>query len=420
MANYFSSAPLDFGAREIAQGYAGLANSIGSIGDHIAAMNRQKQQQAIEEQMRQSKLQEQLQMEASSYGVQPAVDPKTGKMDPYATAALVKKAKDTDEAIKRQAQMMSDLNTRNDFETANDLAARGLKAPGPITGDTPAITEQQAAAADPRKRIFDYDQQAAAKKYENERRMSAESELAKQRAAGDAKEIDAFRSAFGREPTGPEIDPNSGRLSASALGAIQEARVNSIKGFMSDPAKPGGLIPVPGGPADIKMKSDQEKAAALKASEQAKEQALADSRSNVLSNIDAALPQVGFTTAGVLGGRTTGFNQSAQDLHANLDAIKSGLGVDTLNQMRASSANGSTGIGRIMQVEFDAFSKAARNLDQKQSPEQLRQNLTALKEHLQKWTEAHNAAVGGGDTSVSQVAPIPSAPIQIKSIKRIN
>lgn len=414
MANFFSSAPLNYGADIIARTYQNATNNItGAIGQassQYADQQRLKQQAAIEEQRRQMELERQLKSGLSEYNVAPVVD-QSGKFDPYGSAAALKKAKDMDDRVRA----MTSMRDRGDFQTQSDATDLGIKQPDQSSGAVGSFdmsgggTGQMPGAPgeDLGRQVFLEKQRVQNAEYDKQRKTSADAELVRQRSANDAKELDAFRSAFAREPAGAELDP-SGRLSAGALGALQAARVNSIKGFASDPSKPGALIPIPGGPADIKAKADEEKARALKDAVTAKEQSLANSRSNVLSNIDAALPQVGATTAGVIGGRLSGFYQPAQDLHANLDAIKSGLGVDTLNEMRASSANGGTGIGRIMQVEFDAFSKAARNLDQHQSPEQLRANLEAIKTHLTNWQAAHEAVTGG-----QTAAPVkqPGAPL---------
>lgn len=225
MANYFSSAPVDFGAREIAQGYAGIANSIGQIGGYLAKQNEQKQQLAIEDQRRKSELQRQLQLEAATYGVKPAVDPKSGDFDPYATAALVKQAKDRDEAIQRQARMTSDMATQSNFQLRQKDAELGTNlfktASGIPTLLARDVTPQQ--AMDPRRAIYKAEQDAKEAEYAQQRKIAGDANTAATIAARKAAQRDAFGQALGRYPGADEINAN-GELSPAALKAMNDAK----------------------------------------------------------------------------------------------------------------------------------------------------------------------------------------------------
>lgn len=116
MPQFFSDAPVDFGARYIAQGYAGLADGLNGVAGQINGITQRanekdmlKLRAATEEQMRQSELERQLTQEAGQYGITPVMD-QSGKLNSPATAALVLKAKDMHDRINRQAQMSDAYN----------------------------------------------------------------------------------------------------------------------------------------------------------------------------------------------------------------------------------------------------------------------------------------------------------------------
>jgi hypothetical protein len=81
-----------------------------------------------------------------------------------------------------------------------------------------------------------------------------------------------------------------------------------------------------------------------------------------------------------------------------------------LKQMRASSSSGSTGIGRIMQVEFEAFGKALRNVDNAQSPPQLKRNLLELRYHLDRFGQAEKGMDPDTGKPQAQAASAPALP----------
>lgn len=421
----------------------------------------QQHLQAIQQQAQQDQYHQSLVNEADQYGLDPAKND-DGSMNYIATAVKVQKAKEL------RGRVMAHLGRTdtNADATAAEAAKYGLPAgdttpqddaapragpapvPAPVSlpGQNPqgaAVAPQPAAPVDddfdptmpqavpaapaalaPPMPLAQQVAQAATaaslakSKADDQARTDI---LAKERTTTrNEKDIDTFRGEFGRDPTRAELNPD-GSLNATGLGALTDARNNRIKGFMPDGKN--GLTPIPGGPAALKVQADQDKMTASKDAMAAKQQMLTDTHAALLDNIGTALGQVGRTTAGNVAGSDLVrhiplIGQGAQDLHSNLDAIKAGLGVDTLNSMRASSTSGNTGIGRIMQVEFDAFSKAARNLDQTQSPDQLQRNLESLQYHLQRWKQAKAKSDATAAPAASGFATpaAPAAPAAGKSI----
>lgn len=115
--------------------------------------------------------------------------------------------------------------------------------------------------------------------------------------------------------------------------------------------------------------------------QQQKEQQFLDTRGNLLDNINKAVPLID-SGAGLKSVMANIPTSDAYALKGYIDSIKAGLGVDMLKQLRASSPGGSTGIGRIMQTEFQAFSDSLANLKQGLKPADLAQNINDLKTHL--------------------------------------
>lgn len=120
---------------------------------------------------------------------------------------------------------------------------------------------------------------------------------------------------------------------------------------------------------------------------------LAEQRaSRVTQAIDAAVPNVGYWTAGLGGASLDKIPGSpARDLRAQIDTIKANIGFDELNQMRQSSPTGGA-LGNVSEREIAYLQSVLSNLEQSQSPEQLRQNLLKTKEEIaQSWERVRQA-----------------------------
>lgn len=427
MANYFSSAPVDYGAREIAQGYSGLANSIGQIGNYFAEQNQLKQRQAIEEQKRQTELQRQLQMEAAQYGVKPAVDPQSGQFDPYATAALVKQAKDRDENIRRQAQMVSELKTRSDFQAQDDAARLGL---GPFTSEQ----------TDPRRAVYLAEQKAKQDDYTKQRQIAADANSAGVMANRKAAQQDAFMQAMGRYPGQNEID-EQGNLSPQALKAMVDAKQAAMLTPTQKNARASVETGVQGGFIDP---TDKDQAMAMfeanggrapqmpSAQRDAVEGHLR--RINGLKPLQDQVAALGPDAAGTFGpldfraktamGSILGQDNPARAIEQSYKKVSSG---------EAFAQGGK----QLTQTELDAIIKQVGKPTDGDFPARLSQyegsvrrdaqiTLDQLKDSPYRFTAEGRAAIQKlenalGDGGTAPAAPAkPAGSIQIKSIKRVS
>jgi hypothetical protein len=119
----------------------------------------------------------------------------------------------------------------------------------------------------------------------------------------------------------------------------------------------------------------------------------AQQRTDRLSRaIDEALPRVNYWTAGMAGATMDKVaGTSARDLRASLDTIRANIGFDELNSMRQSSPTGGA-LGNVTERELAFLQSVLSNLENSQSPDQLRKNLTLAKEEIRKsWDRVRQA-----------------------------
>lgn len=153
----------------------------------------------------------------------------------------------------------------------------------------------------------------------------------------------------------------------------------------------GSLEAIPGGPADIK-------AGAEGAKREASRKAAVAQADRVISKVDQALGNVGYTTAGIGAGFRNIPGTPARNLEADLDTIKANLGFAELQAMRDASPTGGA-LGAIAVQELTALQATVASLEQRQSPEQLRARLGEIKKHYENWknvTQQAQAADAGG------------------------
>lgn len=97
-------------------------------------------------------------------------------------------------------------------------------------------------------------------------------------------------------------------------------------------------------------------------------------------NIDDAISKVSGTTAGFAGSKLANVaGTPAADLAATLKTIRANLGFDELQKMRNNSPTGGA-LGSVSENENALLQSAVTNLENTQSPEQLKQKLQELKQ----------------------------------------
>lgn len=113
--------------------------------------------------------------------------------------------------------------------------------------------------------------------------------------------------------------------------------------------------------------------------------ARANEISDIKSSVNDLLSEVGITTTGPLGAVLRfAPGSDARDFFAQKERIVSFLSLDKINELKAQSATGATGLGAVNEREFDALSNSVTNLDQAQSPSQFSQALRDLLARLSR------------------------------------
>ena len=99
----------------------------------------------------------------------------------------------------------------------------------------------------------------------------------------------------------------------------------------------------------------------------------------------------------------------AKDFEAKLDTLKANIGFDRLQKMRDESPTGGA-LGQVSEMELRQLNAALGSLDQKQSPQQLQENLKRIRDHYIRAVSALEAeyAAAGIDIS-SKIQPMGSA-----------
>ena len=187
-----------------------------------------------------------------------------------------------------------------------------------------------------------------------------------------------------------------------AMGAKEREMV-----FERDNPKPASIFMSPYQTASIDLKTQEvemkrrEAEAKRREADAASQQAQKDQAEKartISQKIDDALNMVGATTAGFGGslmGKVPG--SGATDLQGVLDTIKANLGFDQLMTLKSGSKNGSSGLGALSENEMRLLTSLVESLDRSQSPQQLAQNLTNLKNKYSEFQNAlgYNGTCGG-------------------------
>ena len=141
----------------------------------------------------------------------------------------------------------------------------------------------------------------------------------------------------------------------------------------------------------------QEAAAAAKA-KKAATGAVSPYNAVVLQTIDDIIPVLDADINGWLnqnlgmGGWTTGTlgelmkgigGTGARDLNAKLETLRSNIGFDRLQKMRMDSPTGGA-LGSVSERELSQLNSALGNLEQSQSPEQLKENLIRIRDQYER------------------------------------
>src|SRR5690606_27812262 len=102
---------------------------------------------------------------------------------------------------------------------------------------------------------------------------------------------------------------------------------------------------------------------------------------NVTNSIADAMRRAGPTTSDSRGSMMASApGTAANDLRVTANTIKANLAFDALQAMREASSTGGA-LGAVSERELALLESAVASIDQSQTPEQLRNALTKVKEH---------------------------------------
>lgn len=150
----------------------------------------------------------------------------------------------------------------------------------------------------------------------------------------------------------------------------------SPAGYSTNPD--GTLKAIPGGPAYEKQQQAAESKAALLESARAKSNIIFNKVDEALS-IDDGSSGLEVKAASFIPGT------KSYDLNKAIDTIKANVGFAQLQEMRAASKSGASGLGQLAVKELEALQAVLGSLDVGQSPEKRQKNLNAVKTHYQNW-----------------------------------
>lgn len=109
---------------------------------------------------------------------------------------------------------------------------------------------------------------------------------------------------------------------------------------------------------------------------------------NMMNTIQELEGRVSGTTAGIGGAIMSKLpiNSDAYDLNADIETVKANFGFDRLQAMRDMSPTGGA-LGQVAVQELAALQASVSNLDPRQSPDQLKKNLSKAKGHYKNWLD---------------------------------
>lgn len=167
--------------------------------------------------------------------------------------------------------------------------------------------------------------------------------------------------------------------------------------------KPDGSIDVialPKGTADLEKEQMALDAQVLKAKD-------------IIGLARTARNDVSGFSAGTIGGNLSGIKGApAYNLERNIDTIKANLGFQELQAMRQASPTGGA-LGAIAVQELNALQSTVASLDTGQSPEQLRQNLSKIERHYQRWIDAVSGKRAADAKRPAPPASLKAAPAPV-------
>lgn len=208
-------------------------------------------------------------------------------------------------------------------------------------------------------------------------------------------------------PEGAAFAPKTTNVDLGNMISVQDQFGNELyrmpksgsvpTGFEANP-QGGGIAPMQGSPQAAEMEASRAKAATSMSRLEQKQQIATQA-------IDKAISQSNFWTTGLAGSMGAAVPGTPQyDLARTLDTIKANIGFEELQAMRDASPTGGA-LGQVTERELAFLQSTIVNIEQAQSEQQLRENLSKLREYLGMSAEQRRAAFaqqyGGGQQQPS-------------------
>jgi hypothetical protein len=205
-------------------------------------------------------------------------------------------------------------------------------------------------------------------------------------ALGRLRYIDTGEIVPGYEdakPNKPLVTVNTGDMGAGGRPIVDKPP----KGYQRIYDEEAGTyrdMPIPGS-------QDERDAAGLNLKATQRLAAEGEQFGTMIGNIDSAIEMVDGTSAG-FGAMTSGIPTSpARNLRAKLETVQALIGFDKLNEMRQTSPTGGA-LGNVTERELQFLQSVRGSLDTGQSPEQLKQTLSEIKDSLSRLQEVREIA----------------------------
>lgn len=134
-----------------------------------------------------------------------------------------------------------------------------------------------------------------------------------------------------------------------------------------------------------------------------------------------SIDEGGRLVAGTIGSRLAGKYEPATNLQSQIDAIRSRIGLGKIQELKAQSATGATGLGSVAVRELDRLEASLGSLDQAQSPDELKKRLLSIKDSLNRYNDSvrqsYKATYGQEYRPPQSTAPAPTTggPARINS-----
>jgi hypothetical protein len=207
-----------------------------------------------------------------------------------------------------------------------------------------------------------------------------------------------FRNSLKTEDERKQFDDLVRRQNILAGDTLLDSRTGAPVANVGDALARGEAAKAEGkGAAETKMALPKARASL---------RALETQHRNVKTTIERAMPKINAWTAG-LAGQTLGSlgSTDANDLRTLLNTVKANLGFDKLQDMRDNSPTGGA-LGQVAVAELEMLQSAFASVEQSQTPEQLRENMTYLNSLISEMQD--NRRMAFDDTYGEQNRPQPS------------